>query len=595
MLRRMAPSLAMVLVALGIWAEHRSVIQLLAGVEAQVQRSEITSRSNRPGSTGHSLSAQALDKRSPLFTLNCDFADFFLSASHRDQTKGFPNVDALAFGCKILTVAGRQGVYQCDPSNGKRLAQWGKREGCVKALSPDGNIIAMRVSRDDIYLLETGTGKELCHLSGIHDFYGRSNLFTFSLDSRVIATDYFDPAGYCIRFWDTLAGEERPRLPLSQHIQCMALSPDSKTLAVGHGWGKMEIELYSLTTGRQLRRFGEPRIPHLDELRSVNSEHYRGIAIRTVVFSPDGTAVAAGDNDGNIAIYDAASGKTRVHLRGPVRSVYDLRVPWVGQMIFSPDSRILVALDKFHDATVPHTIRIWETYTGKQICAIGGDQGKINAIALSPDGRTLACGSDSGTISVWNVPALIRGSQKPSSRLEAEELDTCWTNLGGIDALKAHQAIWTLVGAESQSVPFLQERLVTSSREGEISRLIAELDSDCFDLREKAMKELEEFGEIAEPALRERGKASPPFEVQRRIESLLKKLEPPVTSRGKLRAVRSLQVLEQIGTPQAQAILETLSRGTAGSELTGGARAALQRLAKRSGAAEEPPRRELAP
>lgn len=67
---------------------------------------------------------------------------------------------------------------------------------------------------------------------------------------------------------------------------------------------------------------------------------------------------------------------------------------------------------------------------------------------------------------------------------------------------------------------------------------------------------------------------------RRRVEALLGRLVNPWTpSPEELRAVRALEMLEQINTPVARQILQRLAKGAAHAPLTQQAKASLQRLA----------------
>jgi hypothetical protein len=120
--------------------------------------------------------------------------------------------------------------------------------------------------------------------------------------------------------------------------------------------------------------------------------------------------------------------------------------------------------------------------------------------------------------------------------------------------------------------------------------MIAALDSDQFSVREKAQRELEILGKMAEPALRRAlaGGASP--EVRRRVEGLLEKLQGPVRNGDILQRCRALEILEQIGvsTPGPDAprlaaldLLKKLAGGAPEARFTQEAKASLERLAKR--------------
>jgi hypothetical protein len=74
------------------------------------------------------------------------------------------------------------------------------------------------------------------------------------------------------------------------------------------------------------------------------------------------------------------------------------------------------------------------------------------------------------------------------------------------------------------------EEILAFRRSGKperIEQLIAELDDKEFKVREKASRELEQFGDWAAPAIRKALKASPPpsLERQRRLQQVLTAIE----------------------------------------------------------------------
>jgi hypothetical protein len=90
------------------------------------------------------------------------------------------------------------------------------------------------------------------------------------------------------------------------------------------------------------------------------------------------------------------------------------------------------------------------------------------------------------------------------------------------------------------------------------------------------------MGEAAEAGLRKALAAGPSAEVTRRLERLLLNLRSTEPAGERLRTLRALQVVELMGTPEARQFLEALAKGEADAWLTGEARAALQRLDRRS-------------
>jgi hypothetical protein len=59
---------------------------------------------------------------------------------------------------------------------------------------------------------------------------------------------------------------------------------------------------------------------------------------------------------------------------------------------------------------------------------------------------------------------------------------------------------------------------------------------------------------------------------------LLERLELAPVAGERLQALRAVEVLERVGTPEARRLLETLAGGAPGARLTWEARAALGRL-----------------
>src|SRR5207248_888000 len=112
-----------------------------------------------------------------------------------------------------------------------------------------------------------------------------------------------------------------------------------------------------------------------------------------------------------------------------------------------------------------------------------------------------------------------------------------------------------------------------------LSKLIADLDSEEFTVREKAATELAKLGVPAEPALKKALAAKPSLEVRHRIESLLEEFSNNWPGMP-LQTWRALAVLERIGSDDARHLLKGLSEGDPDSRLTQEAGAALERLGK---------------
>jgi HEAT repeat protein len=158
-----------------------------------------------------------------------------------------------------------------------------------------------------------------------------------------------------------------------------------------------------------------------------------------------------------------------------------------------------------------------------------------------------------------------------------DDIGPLWDDLAGKDALRADLAVWRLAGAGPRAVTLVRERLrpPPAPAPERVARLIADLDSDDFDARERASAELTEDIEAAAPALRRALAADPSVELRLRIEALLADRDPTPEQRRRLRAVR---VLEETGVAEGRALLKSLAQGDERFDLTKAAAAALLRL-----------------
>ena len=183
-----------------------------------------------------------------------------------------------------------------------------------------------------------------------------------------------------------------------------------------------------------------------------------------------------------------------------------------------------------------------------------------------PTARRLASAGYGGTVLVWDLKGL------PTARLEA-----LWRELGGDSAADAIHAVRAMKAAPAESVAFLRNHLKPAPPpDAQVSLLIADLDSDDFETREKATADLTKRGKVVYADLQKAYADNPMPEARWRLETLLLRLkDAPSDDTAKVRAV---QVLETIGTDDARQVLESLTKGRPDARLTTEAKAALQRL-----------------
>ncbi|HEY7426821.1 MAG TPA: PQQ-binding-like beta-propeller repeat protein [Gemmataceae bacterium] len=489
---------------------------------------------------------------------------------------------------KVMASGGRDNTIRLwDPASGKQLQPRQGHDGPAHnvAVSPDGRLAAVVCDDHTIRLWSLATGRQLRVLRGHRDFVYD---VAFSPDGRTVASGSADRT---VRFWDAATGRELRRLPEHRGaVYSLAFTPVRNMLVSGEANGTLHF--WDAATGKELRQLpglysnsffqlsSDGKIlatvatdaVHLLDVETGKERRRFGGSRCRLALSPDGRILAMQEfQDRKIHFRNAATGEEL-----GILADQDSLIGWVGiaSLVFSPDGRLLARIGK------DDSIQLWEVLTGKVRRRFRGHRGGINSFIFSPDGKTLLSGSNDTTVLIWDVE---RQHEERPGRLREAELQELWRTLAGGDAEKADRAIGVLVAAAEQSLPFLERHLRPAkiAEEERLARLIADLDSDQFAVRDRATHELERLGEQAQTALRQALKKSPPLEARRRMEGLLDQLRGSPPTADLRRALRAAEVLERIGTPEACHLLEKLSQGAAEARLTLEAKASLERLDKR--------------
>ncbi len=479
---------------------------------------------------------------------------------------------------------------------------------CPLAFSPDGKTLAAWGGYDELCLWNVATGEQRSQLRIKQNPPPSVKALAFSPDGKTLAAGYSSHEDkLAVRLWDVDTGKVARELRVSQgSVIDLAFAPDGKTLAGAKAGG--EVYLWETTAGKELHRL---------KRADAGGGEYGGYGI---AFSPDGKTVAAGG--GKVTIWDVATGKKRWQFAA------------VGYFVaFLPNGKTLAAAGAYYPPQpemerLLHqpTIYLWDIETGKERRLVQEErQGDFRCLAASPDGRMLVTGGPGGELRLWEVATgkergrlerhdsgqftaafssngrmlatsagdgkihirdvlQLHKKQTQAGKPTSEGLRLSGTDLASADAAKAYRAVCDLVHWSEYSLPFLEEhfRRLPQSDPRRVAELITDLDSKKFEVRQKATVELEKHGDLSAGALRQLLERTPSLELRRRAEQILEKLDGPFTSPDRLRAIRGVEVLEHIGTPEAQRVLAELARGMPGTDLTEGAKAALARLKKRA-------------
>jgi WD40 repeat protein/DNA-binding SARP family transcriptional activator len=176
--------------------------------------------------------------------------------------------------------------------------------------------------------------------------------------------------------WDAATGRRSRTLSgVRVPLEDVTFSPDGSRLAAGAGNGQAIV--WDPRNGRRL---------------VVLPSAVHGVGAATLRFSPDGTMLAADNEIGDIWIWNVGSRRV---LRTIRTSYSPCGIAW------SPDGTRLATGDcGTHRSS---SARIWDVATGRSVFTTAPQNGGIPAVALSPDGRSLATPNVQGFAQVWDT------------------------------------------------------------------------------------------------------------------------------------------------------------------------------------------------
>jgi len=209
-------------------------------------------------------------------------------------------------------------------------------------------------------------------------------------------------------------------------VRVVAISPDGKTLASA---GRHLVELWDIDQNATKPRAAltDPKRPSLFQPVPTHDGF-----VWAVAFSPDGKTLATGAGgvwsptpgggkkmgkvEGEVRLWDVATGKEKALPQRSGMTVYSLA--------FSPDGKTLAWGGGIDPREVDTTYRegfedipkeylnnfkefgevtVLDLATRKERTFFRGDAGRINSVAFSPDGKTLASGGRDGAIRLFDV------------------------------------------------------------------------------------------------------------------------------------------------------------------------------------------------
>jgi RNA polymerase sigma factor (sigma-70 family) len=481
---------------------------------------------------------------------------------------------------KFLVSAAKDGsVRLWDTSTGKAIQVWLSHPATrpPRIWTPfDAGVQSLDISDDDNWIVSAG-GEDKLLVRNVTtnksysidlpkadqgEFNRRVHHLRIPSDKRQIiavfgatALDY--PVGTSIHHTDKLGVWD---LQTGKQLSITAVERDHGDFNIDRRWMIREGKVFDSSTGKEL----------------VALEVSGTRAIPPIAFSADGSLIIGGmaketEKNGQkwysfsgIRVWETASGKPVAGF--PITSL-------ISQVGFLPNHRFAFMRND-------EGITFWDLLTGKKIHQQSMLDTYASCVAFSPDGKRMATGHSDSTILIWDIPLPVSSSEK----VDAKTLETLWGELEKKEAKNAWQRFWMLADSGEVVLPLLRKRLkpVEIMTKKEIQPLIEALDDSAFASREQAMKQLTELGGRVEVALREALQEKLSIEQEKRIHQILSAITDPASplSSSMLAEIRAIQLLEQIGTPEAKKFLEELAKGAPSAPVTREAKAALAYLRK---------------
>jgi WD40 repeat protein len=279
--------------------------------------------------------------------------------------------------------------------------------------SPNGKVLVTvtggLAQRSQVSLWPTATAGPVTDVPGVADgipansgAYGSPSFSPDGESFAVLDTDTEGSNGQIADIWNIAAGQgtsaQVPGNPSQgRPAQSVVLGPDGLLAGV---YANGTADVANTASGQY--------VGTLSDWGPVSA----GPALDLLTFSPDGRMIAATDGYGKIYLWDVAGGRllTTFIAERLYNNAWSQGLPLpsrdIGSLAFSPDSTTVAC------GTSSGIVRVWDVATRRSVSAFsvngsdpsGAAAQPITTLLFSPDGRKLVtAGKTDGTLGVWDV------------------------------------------------------------------------------------------------------------------------------------------------------------------------------------------------
>ncbi|MBV9867849.1 MAG: caspase family protein [Abitibacteriaceae bacterium] len=316
------------------------------------------------------------------------------------------------------------------------------------AFAPDGKTLASGSLDGTVKLWDVATG-QLKHtieedriaITGKAHYLNSVVALAYSPDGKLLVWGRMDGT---VEVWNTDASHIQKNFKSDQkNLRALAIAPDGITLALS---GDLDVLLYNIQTGvltQPLKGLKEPvfTIAFAPDgqtlaggggtlmqsgfiaLWNIKTGNLRvlpipGEMIMVVTFSQNSQSLASGSFNGTIRLWNTQTGDLQRTFTGhkagvtslvflhPKLSTIESSARNLTSNLPAGSNSVATLNEMIVSGSFDKTIRIWNIQTGNLERTLPNYKDSVTALALTPDGQTLASGSGllKGIVRLWNIP-----------------------------------------------------------------------------------------------------------------------------------------------------------------------------------------------